>query len=285
MTEEKYAVYDFRKAGSADDSAESFGTWIKKAAQTFADNWTQVARNEPAMEFADFRTQTFESANALIEKGSIGWQFSIEGDRVSGIWHISKTDMMNLVNEMICVETEGELPDRDLTPVELSLAVLFIEKLAESLGGGWPKQKAISVEARDIDLNPKRIRLCRARDLVTTTDIVIKIGELSAIVHWISPKQQFSNLLDEVVDRRSGSEGKSTDCRPVVELVPIEVVGFLGKTKLSMRRIAELKTGDVVKLNQRIDKPIVATVDGKPFYECWPGKIGETQALEIANCL
>jgi flagellar motor switch protein FliM len=38
-------------------------------------------------------------------------------------------------------------------------------------------------------------------------------------------------------------------------------------------------------LDQRIDQPITAYVDERPFYECWAGRLGGQQALQVVSCL
>ncbi len=72
---------------------------------------------------------------------------------------------------------------------------------------------------------------------------------------------------------------------PIVQQLALEVVGVLGQTKLTMGDLSNLKIGDLVLLEQKIDQPIILTIDDETHFHCWPGRLGNRQGIEIAEIL
>lgn len=284
MTAKSYEPYDFRQAGASGDSAASFNIWIAKSGQAMVDNWLGLPDSQISLTSSDFRTQSFGAAVKDVPKSSVGFVFNLGNDGVTSLWHVNQADLHTIVGEMLSVAPDAELPDRPLTEIEIALGKMFFEILARSLSEGWPSQKVLSCEVDELVMNPKRSRLCRAKDLVMTTRLAVTLPRGEIAIHWISPKQKMSELLESIIDRRANLKS-SCDPKIVVEQLPIEIIGLLGQAEIPMRRLAGLAVGDVVVLNQKIDRPIVASIDGRPFFECWPGKVGATQGLEIATCL
>ena len=71
--------------------------------------------------------------------------------------------------------------------------------------------------------------------------------------------------------------------RDVVMEIPLDLVGLLGHAEMEMSSVAKLKSGDVVILDQKIDEPISVNIDDKEVFQCWPGRIGNQQGLEIIS--
>jgi flagellar motor switch protein FliM len=155
----------------------------------------------------------------------------------------------------------------------------------QALADNFPGSDPIPGSLKEMVPNPKRVRLFRASDAVTTTNIQIQLprGELG--IQWILPKHSTVEMMEGVVDRRAKPKTASGNPKEIVERMPVEIVGLLGEITLSLNQLASMKSGDVFVLNQKIDEPLVALIDGKPYYECWPGRIGNTQGLEISTCL
>lgn len=284
MSQKQYQPYDFRQAGAADDSANAFRTWIAKASQSFIDLWAKIAGPDIGLTSTDGRTLTLESAMKDVPATSVCCTFNISDEQNQSIWYVSQEDAHRLVAELLDMAPTAELPDRPLTELEFVLAETFFDTLAQSITQGWLGQQSIHCNIDSISLNPKRVRLCRGKDFVTTSLLQLPFERGEVTVHWVSKKQEMSNLLEQVIDRRTPL-GEKNDPREVVERLPMEIVGLLGKASIPMGRLANIAVGDIVRLNQKIDKPIIASVAGRPFFECWPGKIGETVGLEISSCL
>jgi flagellar motor switch/type III secretory pathway protein FliN len=283
MTTEEYPIYDFRQAGSADDSAGAFRTWIAKAAQAFGDHWVNLSDSEASLTTTESRTQSLDAVASQIAPTNVCCTFHLVEDSLS-IWHLTQEDAHSLVAELLRLPDDATPPERALTAIENALLETFFEVLARSISNGWLGPSPINCVMKELSVNPKRVRLCRGKDLISASSLNVELPRGKIAIHWISKKQEMADLLKQVSERRATTK-QQVDPHGIVETLPIEIVGLLGKTNISMRKLANISVGDIVPLNQKIDHPITASIDGKPFFQCWPGKIGDTIGLEISECL
>ncbi len=283
MSAPNYTTYDFRLAEAADDSANAFRTWMAKASQVFSEQWNRLANADGSIKTTNIRTQLMDVTMESAPASNICCTFNIS-EHIQSIWHVSQDDAQEIVTELLGMSPMAEAAKRPLTNLELVLVNTFFEAIAISVRVGWLGTDSLTGSVESTMVNPKRVRLCRGKDLVITGSLQIQLDRADVTLHWVSKKEDLSGLLEQVSDRRL-AVGEGNDPREVVDLLPIEIIGVLGEAQVSMRRLANMAVGDIVKLNQRIDQPIVASVAGKPFFECWPGKIGKTVGLEVASCI
>ena len=283
MTDKEYVVYDFKKAGAVDDAANAFKIWVTKSSQVLSDYWSRLTDSPIKLQANEIRTQSFEAAIEQATSTSVGCIMKLDDGRVNSLCHLASNEIGFLISELLGYPEDFEAPDRAQTPIELSLCELFLEYFSRSLGEGWPGDNTLDCQLESLEVNPKRMRLFRAKDLVTVTSITIGLERGELVLHWILQKQETTELLESFNDRRSGQKSQNNP-RQIVDRLPIEVVAVLGESQVSMRRLTELTEGDIVVLDQKIDRPIRATIDGKTFYECWPGRVGNRQGLEITTC-
>lgn len=286
MTEKEYVLYDFKQAGSADDTAVAFRAWVAKASQIFGDNWNELSNLDIRLSGNEIRTQSFASVMDPVANTSIGCVSDIESGKLISLWHVSREDVFKILNSMMgqMNEEEAEAPDRALTHIEFSVCELFFEYLAKAFGEGWPNKEAIECTVSQVESNPKRLRLFRGNDLVSVSKLTVQLADAEIAVQWVLPKQETSELLETFVEKRA-IQKPEVDPEAMVDPIPLEVVAVLGQAQVPMHRLAELAVGDVVVLDQKINRPVSASINGKTFYECWPGKIGNSQGLEIESCL
>jgi len=57
----------------------------------------------------------------------------------------------------------------------------------------------------------------------------------------------------------------------------------LGRADISVRNFLNLKSGDIVSLDQEVDKPLSVTVEGKTKFKGFQGSFKGHQALKISE--
>ena len=71
--------------------------------------------------------------------------------------------------------------------------------------------------------------------------------------------------------------------RKAVENVIIPLVVELGRTEVTMRDMLELKEGDVVRLNGKVEDVLTMYAEEIPKFKCRPGVVGIRMAVQIAQ--
>ncbi|WP_197454686.1 FliM/FliN family flagellar motor switch protein [Stieleria varia] len=226
-------------------------------------------------------TESYGKALEAVSKESLYTVADFEG-QMSMLLYADASEYQVIVSEVLGIDRpEG---DRDLSPVEQSLAEMFITELGDALCEGWMGAQKINIETSPIAKDPRKTRLYRSKDLMTQTMIEVTLKEGKAKLNLLMPKQPTCDLLDTLVDSRSAVESAKPSERLIASL-PIDVTAVVGTAKIPMLDLTSLQPGQLIKLDQRIDQPIIAYVDDRPFYKCWPGRSGNTQSIEISCCL
>ncbi len=67
--------------------------------------------------------------------------------------------------------------------------------------------------------------------------------------------------------------------------IMVEVSATLGSTELDMNELIQLDAGDIVKLDQRIEVPLILFVNDQPVFEAWPGRNGDKQCFQVESII
>ncbi len=283
MTSSKHRVFDFREIAALDDTAVILRNWVSKASSFFSDFWNDAAGYGAQVSLGAISTESYATLLEGVPKENVCCLAEI-GNYAWSMWFVSAEDLRLIASELLCLPEVSELGDGDLSPVELYLAKLFVDRLADSLSDGWLGEEQVRVNATDLEKDPRKTRIFRAKDLVSRTSVQVDLKARTVVIHWLLPKQKTCDLLETSVDRRK-SEEPVCPSPDLIEQLPIEIACQLGKATMPMTKLSALHVGQLILLDQRIDQPVTAFINESPVYACWPGRIGKQQALEIASCL
>ncbi len=283
MTSPEYRVFDFREIAALDDAAVLFRNWLAKSSSFFSAFWGQASGYGAQLSLGPISTDSYGALLESVPQDDYCCLSEFTG-HASSMWYASRQDLRLIICELLCLADAEQLTGEELSPIEQSLIQLFLDQLASSLGDGWMGPDELVITAGSLDKDPRKTRIFRSKDLVTKTSVQIelKIGKVE--LHWMLPKQRISELLETTIDNRSDRKPVSPSTQMVGQL-PIQVVSILGKATVPMTRLSQLEVGQLVMLDQRIDQPVTAYINDAPFFECWPGRLGGKQALEITGCV
>lgn len=284
MTEKDYQPFDFRSASTSDETVTSLRTWLMKTSTTFLESWESVSSTTVSLECRNVLSRTFEQCLDSIRTESVGCGIKLGEESVSTMAWVSCRELVSAIGCVIGTGVVEDAKDRKLTSIEESLCEMLFETLASSLSNSWPGVKRLPVVVSDqLDDMPQRSRMVKPKELMLVTKLEIKIDDATAMITWLVPREQAEKLLESI----SGASPVKSINRPdeLVRQLQLEMVGVLGKVEMSMGELSDLKVGDLLVLEQKIDQPVVLNIDEHPHYRCWPGRIGNRQGLEIAEVL
>lgn len=273
--------FDFREIAALDDTAAALRNWFSKSTSFFSDYWVEATGYSAKVGLGAITTESFERVLDGIPREDLCCVVKIE-DQMSSLWYTSADQFRIIVSDLLGL-TDPEIDDKPLGEIELDLSAFFVNRLAESIAQGWMGDDELSIELGEIGKDARKLRLFRAKDLVTKICVEIECRAGTAKLNWLVPKQKLPEFLDDSIDQRQ----KSHQASPPKELVaqmPLEVVTLLGKAQIPMSELANLEPGQLIMLDQRIDSPMLSLVDGRPSFECWPGRLGNIQAVQVSQC-
>ncbi len=281
MTTREPRPFDFREVAALDDTAVHLRDWVAKSSSFFSDFWDEVTGFSAQLSLGQVNTESYGKALEDVSKESHYTIAELEG-HMSFLFYASASELQTIVSELFSLDQLEE--PKELSPIEISASEMFIRELGNALTAGWMGREEISIATGSIGKDPRKTRLYRAKDLMTKTSIEIGLKESKSQIHVFLPKQETSGLLEHLIDSRENGE-PTKPSQELLASLPVDLTVVIGNAKIPMLVLSSLKPGQLIKLDQRIDQPITGYVDDSPFYKCWPGRSGDTQSIEISECL
>lgn len=180
----------------------------------------------------------------------------------------------------------GEVPpalpaDREPTELEQSLIgylakELFIEPLIQS----WPQEQAPQLQPGALT-SPRRAWRGPREDLLLLARLNVKLPFGDYPIYLLIPRSGIGAVFAQGEAPAPTPPQQSASIDDVVQAMPVDLTVVLGTAELSMDDVAQLQTGDVVVLRQKIDQPLDGLLSGMRKFRVWPGVIGQRAAVVI----
>ncbi|MCA9053180.1 MAG: FliM/FliN family flagellar motor switch protein [Planctomycetaceae bacterium] len=186
---------------------------------------------------------------------------------------------LGLLNQMLG-PAEGEWPrERSLSPLEETLFATLVHEVSESISDGWPGIERLRVQLLE-SCRPRRCRRLPAESELVRCRWEITSGCGAESVDWLLPRASLEQLL-ETEEFTPVAADHQTDLEAIVLSLPVELSAQLGQTRLTMAELADIAAGDVLLLDQSVDRPLPLSVDGSVHWKGSACRVGPRQALQI----
>jgi flagellar motor switch protein FliM len=260
--------------------------WFGAALHLAAKAWQREVPFALEAQLAELDTFRWADALARVTDGQLGYRLPIAGNRLPSLLVLPRPLLLALVGGLLG-ETGEQLPeDRELTPVEQSLAEYFLQNLwVPFFKETWPAVVQVIWEWPQPEPNPQCSRIVPADTSVVVFTCVLRgpFGEASC--SWLFPKKGLAELLGAEPSDAPPADGAEARVEALVRNLPMDFVVVLGRVEISLAQLAELQVGDVILLNQRVGEPLSALVGEEPKFLGWAGRSGSSTAFRIESVI
>jgi len=186
----------------------------------------------------------------------------------------------------------GESPGKvdNLTEIELKIMTSLFERSFDNLREAWSGIIDIDPFLTEIEVNPQFLQMISPNETVVVISFNIIIGESSGMINICIPHV----VLEPIVPNLSVRYWMQTNKKePTVEQTvvlekrlkqaPLSVVAELGNAEMTIEDFLYLQVGDVIKLNRKIDDPLVIKIGDKPKFTAQPGHLKNQMAVQIID--
>lgn len=170
--------------------------------------------------------------------------------------------------------------NRDLTQIEEALTKKIIEKIIKTLENSWSSVLPVKAEFTSLDNNYHVVPIATSGEIIALISFEIRLGNknfglinlcfpypvLETVLQKLTPQYifQHTNIVSNEIGRN--------EILHKIDSANIDVSVVLGTTKILINDVLELKEGDVIKLDQRIDEKLFLLVDRKRKFKALPGR-------------
>lgn len=181
--------------------------------------------------------------------------------------------------------------NRDLTQIEEALTKKIIEKIIKTLENSWCSVLPVKAEFTSLDNGYHVVPITTSGEIVALISFEIRLGSknfglinlcfpypvLETVLQKLTPQYIFQHT--NVVSNEIGRNEILNKIYPA----NLDLSVVLGTAKVLINDVLELKEGDVIKLEQKIDEKLYVLIDNKKKFEAMPGRKDGRICVKIAD--
>ncbi|QST03044.1 flagellar motor switch protein FliM (plasmid) [Pontibacillus sp. ALD_SL1] len=187
---------------------------------------------------------------------------------------------------------------RALSPPEMRIMEGWVKKIVlEQLTEAFKQVITFQFQIEKIETDPQHLlRVTRDSDMLAILSFDLeheRDGERvvkESVIRLCIPHQSIEPIIHEFTTdniREFTVDNQDSNDRLYIEdhikMVKRELEIELGKSAMTVRDLMKIEVDDYIELSQKINKPLVATIDNKPKFSCRPGKSGIWKGVRIVE--
>lgn len=184
----------------------------------------------------------------------------------------------------------GMAKTRELTEIELSVIRTLNERLLENLRHAWHDIADFDVKILSLETNPQLVPIMSPNEVVVVITFQTRVGKHDGLINLCLPYVTLEPVLPKLSARHwfgtvGGAFGESfqQQLTRLLAGVSVGVEVLVGSADVTVGDILNLRPGDVIVLESRVDGELTAYVEGCPRFEVRPGTVGDKIAVQIVR--
>ena len=182
--------------------------------------------------------------------------------------------------------------ERELTPIERSVMGRLAQRLYQDLGRAWENIVQIAAEQKSFETNPQFIQIVPPGETVVVVSFQVKLFQSTGLLTICYPyvalepiitKLSAQNWIDATKKKNLDSD-RDANFRNLGG-VNVDVAAVLLNTDVKMRDFLEMKTGDIIPSNRKINQPLDVYVNRRKKFHGRPGLSGKKRAFQVVEVI
>lgn len=179
----------------------------------------------------------------------------------------------------------------ELTQIEELLTIKFVEKIIKILEEAWGAVLPVKSEFITLANGYHSVPITTSGEIVTLISFEVRLGQknfglmnicfpypvLETVLPKLTPQYiyQHASVVSNEIGRNETLER--------IKNAELEFSVILGKAKLEVNEVLDLKVDDIIKLEQKLDQELIACVNKKKKFYVVPGNIANKTCVKITN--
>lgn len=180
----------------------------------------------------------------------------------------------------------------NLTEIETKIMKQIFTRALQTFREAWHSVIDLEIDREELEVNPQFLQMVSPNETVVVISLNMMIGEASGMMNICLPHV----VLEPVIGKLSGhywmQDNKkhhqpeaSKRLKNQLQDTTIALKAELGQSEISIQEFLQLDLGDVIELDQSIDKPLKVRAGESPKFLAQPGKKGRRLAVQMIETL
>ncbi|AVP54263.1 flagellar motor switch protein FliM [Clostridium tetani] len=181
---------------------------------------------------------------------------------------------------------------REFTDIDKNIIKQVNEGLIEGIKLAWEDILELYPEIESIETNPALNQTLAPNEPVALITFSVDMGKSSTFINICIPYLSIEKILDKLViqywfqeNNEAVREESNKQLRDRINIVETELVAVLGGAKITVEEFLRLSLGDVLILDNEIDKPININIENQLYAYGKPGVVDKNMGIQILDIL
>lgn len=275
--------FDFRQPPPGTQERQ-IGEWLQQASRYLAQSMGQLLPFSVHAQAGPVEAGTFTQLAAPVPPEAFCYPLLVQSAPNDTAWLLVPPALLLALVAGLVGETPQDWPaNRPPTDLETALITYLLQQaLVPPLQQAWPEPPLSLQLAPATSL--RQVLRRHGTQLAWRASWVVSVPWGEQALWLCLPRQGIWEQLGALPQQPSPAPLATpwqSSLQNLVQRFPVEVTIILGETETTMKRLAELKVGDVVVLRQPVNQPLQGRIGGVPKFRAWPGMRGSRTAVLI----
>ncbi len=235
--------------------------------------------------------QLFYSEYILsVSSPSCLYVFDVVGTEGSGILELSPQLALAIIARLLGGDIEITRSPRVLSAIEQTILRNVVDQIMRQLSETWQVIYPLKFRLDRYESEADFVQIAPSSEIVIVVVFDVTLGTHTFSISLCYPTFTLENVLAQIGWRhltagiRVSPEKQKEDrelIRRRIEKTQLPVVAELGHAYITVKELLELKEGDVIKLDTRIDDELRLIVGERPKFAVRPGVLDGKRAVRI----
>ena len=197
-----------------------------------------------------------------------------------------------MIDRMLGGQGDPLEKSRDFSEIELSIVEKVILTCVQQLREPWKNVIEINPILERIETNPQYAQIIAPSEMIAIVTISMKIGDVEGLMNICLPYFTLESVMDKLNTKYWFSTMKDTSgehfkdhIETLLRKVDMPVKAVLGRSSITVNDFANLQTGDIIKLNSKVDSDLNIYVGNIRKFKALPGSQKDYYAVRVTSIL
>lgn len=259
----------------------------KSFASTAASRLSAMLRTGIDIQHTTIDQCAFDDYLRSIPNPTLTSNFRMEPSQARCIVEVNPNVAMALVDVMTGGKGDVEATGRSLTDIEVRLMETVIRALLSEYEAAWEPYTRVSCPLEKAGSNQMVNPIAHARDRMLNVCYEVTVGKQMGLISFCSPSPAVEELLQSIGAQAESAQAGNSEIRThIADNLGASTVlasAWLGQAEVSVGDLLGLQAGDMVRLEQPVNREISLALQDVPKFLAVAGVVGSRLALQITR--
>lgn len=184
------------------------------------------------------------------------------------------------------------IPQRPMTPIEQRLISNVLRRGLDALSEAWDSVCKLKFEIVAHESNPQLVQIVPPNEVVMVIGLEVRMAARAGTMNLCIPYNVIEPVMDDLssqswfaVSRNDDSTSSEKKISENLDQTGVNVTAILAETKITLRELSELRTGDLLVTTKNASDPSLILVEQEPKFLGQIGQHSGNRAVQIRQAV